>query len=96
MKSRKLLTLVSLAAAFGLTACAHSTTPYADGSQVNRAWGSATDVTRVDQTANPDAPTTDAGPEGLDASTGERVADRYYRGQESQQTRRARAVVIGD
>ena len=95
MNLRRLLTLVSIAATLGLTGCVHNT-PFDADSAVNRAWGSATDVTRIDQVANPCAPTTALGPEGMDASTGERVADRYYKGQEAQQSRRARAVVIGD
>jgi hypothetical protein len=32
---------------------------------------------------------------GLDAPTSERVAERYYRGQEDQTTRQAATIVIG-
>jgi hypothetical protein len=97
MIARKLFTLVSVSSLLMLGGCAaHINSPFDDNSRVDAAWGNAREVTRADQLANPEAPMTDAGPEGMDASTGERVADRYYRGQEAQQTRRARTVSIAE
>ena len=96
MNPRKLLTIASIAALFGLAACTHHTGPYHAASPVDGAWGDAHRSAQRNQLDNPDAPVTTVGPQGMDASTGERVADRYYKGQESQQTRRAQAVVISN
>ena len=95
MTPRSLLLLVSLAAALALAGCA-ITDPYADDSRVNDAWGRAHAAQVGEQTADPTAPHSQDGPMGLDAPTSERVAERYYEGQESQQTRRARSVTIGE
>jgi len=96
MIARKLITLAACASMLMLGACATKNTPYAGGSHINDGWGAAHEMTAADQMANPEAPVTDAGPEGLDASTGERVAERYYKGQDTQQTRKARSIVISD
>lgn len=74
--------------AAGLTGgCLHS--------RVEPRWGEAYRAAMAGQTADPAAPASAEGPEGIDAGTAERVADRYYEGQEIQETRRARGVVIG-
>lgn len=95
MTPRSLLISVASVAGLALAGCAISH-PYAENSRVNDAWGRAHAAQVGEQTADPTAPHSQDGPEGLDASTGERVAKRYYRGQDSQQTRKARAVFIGE
>lgn len=70
-----------------LSGCLHS--------PVERQWGEAYEALLAVQTMNPGAPR-DTVPMGLDAATAERVADRYYEGQELQETRRARGIVIGE
>ena len=94
MTLHKLLMLASVSTALCLSACAHTTSPFDEGSAVNRAWGHSVDVAHADQMANPDAPTTDAAPEGIDAPAAAQVADRYYRGHKVQPIRVPRAVVI--
>ena len=96
MIARKLITLAACSSMLMLGACATQNTPYAGGSHLDDGWGSGVEMTNAAQLANPEAPVTDEGPEGLDASTGERVAERYYKGQDTQQTRKARSIVIAD
>lgn len=93
MIHRKSILAILIAASLGATACTHWI--FGNDSAVDENWGIALEQDLQSQTANPESPTSVDGPEGIDASTAERVAKRYYRGQETQQTRRARAVVIG-
>jgi len=65
-------------------------------SRVDAEWGEAYRATGRSQIADPSAPRTLAAPEGTDAVTAELVAERYYTGQRTQETRRAPAVVIGE
>lgn len=95
MTLRTLLALGASCAFLALSGCAF-TDPYSDRSPLNDAWGRSHRAQIGEQVADPDAPHSDQGPEGLDASTGERVAKRYYRGQDSQRTRKAETVVIGN
>jgi hypothetical protein len=84
-----------LVAALALAGCA-ILDPFADNSRVNDAWGRTHAAQIGEQTADPTAPHSQNGPMGLDAPTSERVAERYYQGQESQTTRKARSVTIGE
>jgi type IV pilus biogenesis protein CpaD/CtpE len=95
MSCRKplLAILIAIAACLGATACTHWI--FGNESVVDENWGDAVEHNVQAQVADPESPASLEGPEGIDASTAERVAERYYRGQETQQTRRARAVVIG-
>jgi hypothetical protein len=85
--------IILIAACLSATAC----TPQLWGYDylVESRWGEAYDQDTQAQIAHPEGPASLEGPEGIDASTAERVAKRYYKGQEAQGTRRARAVVIG-
>ena len=96
MIARKLLLLAAASSMLMLGACATKNTPYSNHSHIEKGWGDAAEMTAASQIANPEAPLTDESPEGLDASTGERVAERYYKGQDTQQTRVARPIVISN
>ena len=72
------------------------TDPYAANSPINESWGRAHAAQIGEQVADPSAPHNEVPAEGLDAQTAERVAKRYYRGQDSQKTRKAQAVIIGE
>jgi len=78
------LAVVPLAFATG---CLHS--------RIDENWGKSHEAHVVWQTANPDAPETREPIESLDPETANRVADRYYEGQEQQQQRVAPTGVIG-
>jgi len=93
MIHRKPVLAILIAACLGATACTHWI--FGNDSKVSENWGIALDQTVQSQVADPEAPASLDGPEGIDASTAERVADRYYKGQEKQQTRRAHSVMIG-
>lgn len=85
MKSRSIA--LALGLAFLASGCAlHSA--------VDEQWGRSYSANRAAQVADPNAPTTDAAVEGLDARSGEAVADRYYTGQRNQQTRQAPTISI--
>ena len=84
---------ILIAVSLGATACTHWL--FGNESVVDESWGIALEENLQSQTAHPEGPASETGPEGIDASTAERVAERYYKGQESQKTRRARTVVIG-
>lgn len=68
--------------ALALSGCAHS--------RVDASWGEGIGYTLTAQIGSPAM----HGPTGLDAPTAERVADRYYRGQETQRTREAPKIMI--
>jgi type IV pilus biogenesis protein CpaD/CtpE len=93
MTYQKPLLAILIAACLGATACTHWI--FGNDSAVDENWGIAHDQSIQSQIAHPESPASPDGPEGIDASTAERVAKRYYKGQETQQTRRARTVVIG-
>ena len=57
-------------------------------------WGHATASTQAAQVADPNAPSNDDPALGLDAKSGEAVADRYYEGQRNRETRQAPAITI--
>lgn len=63
-------------------------------SAVNEQWGRSQESTRAAQVADPNAPSSDAAVEGLDAMSGEAVARRYYEGQRNQSTRQAPSITI--
>ena len=94
MIHRKPIRAILIAACLGATACTHWI--FGNDSAVSENWGIALEQDIQSQVANPESPASPDGPEGIDASTAERVARRYYKGQETQRTRRARAVVIGE
>ena len=94
MIRRELVLAILIAACLGTTACTHWI--FANGSAVDENWGITYEQNTQSQIAHPEGPASVEGPEGIDASTAERVAKRYYKGQETQQTRRARTVVIGE
>jgi hypothetical protein len=87
MKTRTLALALGVALLSG--ACAHR-------SPVDEQWARSTAATRAAQVADPNAPTSDAALLNLDAKSGEAVADRYYRGQRTQNTRQAPSIVITD
>lgn len=62
-------------------------------SNVDDNWASAYNEQIAVQTANPDAPSNTEPLQGLDSATGERVAERYYEGQEQQQHRIAPDII---
>jgi hypothetical protein len=70
------------------TGCVHS--------GVDAAWGTALPHVTAAQTASPLGIDPSEPKFGLDAPTSERVADRYYRGQEAQTTRQATTILIGE
>jgi hypothetical protein len=61
---------------------------------VTEQWGRSYDATQAAQVADPNAPSSDAALEGMDPKSGEAVAERYYKGQRSQQTRQAPTITI--
>ena len=61
-------------------------------SRVDENWGKSYEAQLASQTAHPEAPTTTEPVESLDPETAERVADRYYEGQEKQRQRQAPTV----
>jgi hypothetical protein len=63
-------------------------------SRVEENWGESYGAHVVWQTANPEAPATREPTLGLDPETGQRVAERYYQGQEQQRQRQAPMVLI--
>jgi type IV pilus biogenesis protein CpaD/CtpE len=85
MKSRSIA--LALGLAFLASGCALK-------SPVDEQWGRSYSATRAAQVADPNAPSSDAAVEGIDAKTGEAVADRYYKGQRQQQTRQAPTISI--
>ena len=84
MKTR-ILTL-ALGLSLVTTACVHS--------NVDAQWGHAMTATTAAQVADPNAPANDDPVLGMDAKSGEAVADRYYKGQRNQSTRQAPAITI--
>jgi hypothetical protein len=94
MTYRKPLLAILIAACLGATACTHWI--FGNDSAVDESWGVAYERQLESQIAHPESPASLDGPEGIDASTAERVAKRYYKGQETQQTRRAPTVTIGE
>lgn len=85
MKSRSIA--LALGLLFLTSGCAHY-------SAVNEQWGRSYSATRAAQVADPNAPSSDAAVENMDALSGEAVADRYYKGQRNQQTRQAPTISI--
>lgn len=69
-------------------ACMHS--------RVDENWGRSFEAQLAWQTVDPDAPETREPVEGMDAETAQRVAERYYEGQEQQQQRMVPLTLIGD
>jgi hypothetical protein len=65
-------------------------------SRLDESWGSSYEAQIGWQTADPDAPVSNEPLEGLDPETAERVAERYYEGQEQQRQRQAPSVLIGE
>jgi len=94
MSHRKTILAILTAACLGTTACTHWI--FGNDSAVDESWGITYERNVQSQIAHPESPASVDGPEGIDASTAERVAKRYYKGQETQQTRRAPTVVIGE
>ena len=85
MKSRILV--LALGLSLVTSACAlHS--------PVNQQWGHSTAATKAAQVADPNAPANDDPALGMDAKSGEAVAERYYKGQRNQATRQAPAITI--
>lgn len=85
MKSRSIALALSLA--FLTSGCAlHSA--------VDEQWGRSYSANRAAQVADPNAPSSDAAVENMDAVSGEAVADRYYKGQRNQRTRQAPTISI--
>jgi hypothetical protein len=94
MIHRKSVLAILIAVCLGGTACTHWL--FGNESAIDESWGIALEENLQSQMAHPEGPASEDGPEGIDAATAERVAKRYFKGQETQQTRRARAVVIGE
>ena len=65
-------------------------------SNLDESWGRSHDAQLVWQTADPEAPATREPTEGLDPETAQRVAKRYYEGQEKQVQRETQSVLIGE
>jgi hypothetical protein len=85
MKPRRVALLLLLSVSAG--ACAlHS--------PVEERWGQALRANHDAQIADPAAPASAEPVLGMDAKSGEAVADRYYKGQRTQQTRQAPSIVI--
>jgi len=93
MMRREPVLAILIAACLAATSCAPWIFGYDCG--VDLSWGESYEGNTRAQIEHPEGPASLEGPQGIDALTGERVAKRYYKGQETQQTRRARAVVIG-
>ncbi len=63
-------------------------------SNVDENWGKSYEAQQVWQTADQSAPENYEAPEGLDPETSQRVAERYYEGQEEQGQRVLPNIVI--
>ena len=63
-------------------------------SPVIEQWGHSTAANQAAQVADPNAPANDDPALGMDAKSGEAVAERYYKGQRDQATRQAPAITI--
>jgi len=63
-------------------------------SPVDAQWSQSTAATRAAQVADPNAPANDDPALGMDAKSGEAVAERYYTGQRNQATRQAPSITI--
>jgi hypothetical protein len=87
MKIRSFALTLGLGLALLASGCAHR-------SPVNEQWGRSIDATRAAQVADPNAPSSDAAADGMDPRSAEAVADRYYKGQRTQQTRQAPTISI--
>jgi hypothetical protein len=85
MKTRILV--LALGLSLVASACAHR-------SPVAEQWGHSTAATKAAQVADPNAPANDDPALGMDAKSGEAVAERYYKGQRTQATRQAPAITI--
>jgi hypothetical protein len=75
------------AIALALVGCASSS--------VDASWGVAVAHLAAKQTAAPLGVEGEEPVQGIDAPTAQRVAERYYRGQEAQTTRQAATILIG-
>jgi hypothetical protein len=64
-------------------------------SHVDQHWGEAVQLDMAAMVANPEAGSSEP-VEGLDPETGQRVADRYYKGQEQQSAREVRTFLVGE
>jgi hypothetical protein len=87
VKTRTLALAVSLSLLTG--ACALR-------SPVDEQWGRSVAENHDAQVADPNAPANDDPVLGMDAKSGEAVADRYYKGQRNQSTRRAPSITISN
>jgi hypothetical protein len=65
-------------------------------SNIEENWGKSHDAQVVWQTADQSAPVDREPREGMDPETAQRVAERYYEGQEKQEQRKLPSVVISD
>lgn len=72
MRSRALALLIA-AGALVTSGCLYS--------RVDEEWGQAETETMASQIANPNGPTSDEAPQGLDPMAGEKAANDYYKGQ---------------
>jgi hypothetical protein len=88
MKPLNLAMVALVALALGSSGCLHS--------NVDAHWGEAQEGQIAAQTADPTAPHSATSPEGLDAVSSERVAERYYKAQSVSDQRKAKGVVIGE
>jgi hypothetical protein len=82
---RRMLSFWIAAVALLAGGCLHS--------RVEAEWGDAHEETTAAQVADPDGAGSLEGPAGLGAVTAEGVADRYYRDQATQPTRRPAMVL---
>lgn len=87
MKTRSFALALGLGLSLLASGCAHR-------SPVNEQWSRSYEATRAAQVADPNAPSSDAAIVDLDPKSGEAVADRYYKGQRTQQTRQAPTISI--
>jgi hypothetical protein len=83
---RRVLALSVVAAALATSGCLYS--------RVDEEWGQAFEEAQEVQTANPSGSGSPEGPMGIDPVTGEAVAERYYKGQETQPTRSGPAMIL--
>ena len=63
-------------------------------SPISEQWGHSTAANQAAQVADPNAPANDDPALGMDAKSGEAVAERYYQGQRNQSTRQAPSITI--
>jgi type IV pilus biogenesis protein CpaD/CtpE len=80
--------LVAGASALLTLGCLHS--------PVSQHFGEAYEEAMGAQVADPAAPRSDRGPEGLDAGTAERVAEAYYQGQQRRQGGAEQRSILGE